>query len=48
MDGMSAGYSQFFGASDQPIKPSRTTIRVNDMGDGSLVEIDAQLVHKPR
>jgi enamine deaminase RidA (YjgF/YER057c/UK114 family) len=46
-EGMTAGYKQFFGTSDQPNKPSRTTIQVAGMGGGGLVEIDAQAVHAP-
>jgi enamine deaminase RidA (YjgF/YER057c/UK114 family) len=43
--GMMAGYSQFFGTSDQPNKPSRTTVQVAGLASaGSLVEIEAQAV----
>jgi enamine deaminase RidA (YjgF/YER057c/UK114 family) len=40
--GMMAGYSQFFGAKDQPNKPARTTVQVVlPAGDrGALIEID--------
>ena len=43
-DGMTAGYKQFFGTAAQPNKPARTTIQVAGMGQGGLVEIDAQAV----
>ena len=46
-EGMTAGYKQFFGAADQPNKPSRTTIQIAGMGQGGLVEIDAQAVKAP-
>lgn len=41
-DGMTAGYSQFFGTKDQPNKPARTTVQVVlPAGErGALVEID--------
>ncbi len=40
--GMTAGYSQFFGTSDQPYKPARTTLQVvlPAGARGALVEID--------
>jgi enamine deaminase RidA (YjgF/YER057c/UK114 family) len=40
--GMMAGYSQFFGTSDQPYKPARTTLQVVLPAGaiGALVEID--------
>ena len=40
--GMMAGYSQFFGTSDQPYKPARTTVQVVLPAGtrGALVEID--------
>jgi len=40
--GMMAGYSQFFGARDQPNKPARTTVQVVLPAGvrGALVEID--------
>ena len=40
--GMMAGYSQFFGTSDQPNKPARTTVQVVLPAGvrGALVEID--------
>jgi enamine deaminase RidA (YjgF/YER057c/UK114 family) len=40
--GMMAGYTQFFGTSDQPNKPSRTTLQVvlPAASRGALVEID--------
>ena len=40
--GMMAGYTQFFGTSDQPHKPSRTTLQVvlPAASRGALVEID--------
>ena len=41
-DGMMAGYSQFFGTTDQPNKPARTTLQVvlPAGARGALVEID--------
>lgn len=41
-EGMTAGYSQFFGTKDQPNKPARTTVQVVlPAGErGALVEID--------
>ncbi len=40
--GMMAGYTQFFGTTDQPNKPSRTTLQVvlPAASRGALVEID--------
>jgi enamine deaminase RidA (YjgF/YER057c/UK114 family) len=45
-DGMTAGYSRFFGTKEQPNKPARTTLQVVlPAGDrGALVEIDAIVV----
>jgi len=41
--GMMAGYSQFFGTSDQPNAPARTTVQVAGLAaPGALVEIEAQ------
>lgn len=41
--GMMAGYSQFFGTSDQPNTPARTTVQVAGLAaPGALVEIEAQ------
>ena len=43
--GMMAGYSQFFGTTDQPNKPARTTVQVAALAaPGALVEIEAQAV----
>ena len=41
-DGMMAGYTQFFGAKDQPNKPARTTVQVvlPASVSGALIEID--------
>ncbi len=40
--GMMAGYTQFFGTTDQPNKPSRTTLQVAlpAASRGALIEID--------
>ncbi|HEY2049557.1 MAG TPA: Rid family hydrolase [Caulobacteraceae bacterium] len=41
--GMMAGYTQFFGTSDQPNKPARTTVQIAGLASpGSLVEIEAE------
>jgi enamine deaminase RidA (YjgF/YER057c/UK114 family) len=43
--GMMAGYTQFFGTSDQPNKPARTTVQIAGLASpGSLVEIEAEAV----
>lgn len=43
--GMMAGYTQFFGTSAQPNKPSRTTVQVAGLaGPGALVEIEVQAI----
>jgi enamine deaminase RidA (YjgF/YER057c/UK114 family) len=43
--GMMAGYNQFFGTTDQPNKPARTTVQIAGLASpGSLVEIEAQAV----
>ena len=43
--GMMAGYTQFFGTTDQPNKPSRTTVQIAGLASpGSLVEIEAEAV----
>jgi enamine deaminase RidA (YjgF/YER057c/UK114 family) len=43
--GMMAGYTQFFGTTDQPNKPARTTVQISGLASpGSLVEIEAQAV----
>ena len=43
--GMMAAYSQFFGTTDQPNKPARTTVQVAGLASpGALVEIEAQAV----
>ena len=43
--GMMAGFKQFFGTTEQPAKPSRTTVQVAALASpGSLVEIEAQAV----
>jgi enamine deaminase RidA (YjgF/YER057c/UK114 family) len=41
-EGMSAGYSEFFGTKEQPNKPARTTVQVVlPAGDrGAMVEVD--------
>jgi enamine deaminase RidA (YjgF/YER057c/UK114 family) len=46
--GMMGGYTQFFGAADQPAKPARTTVQVSGLAaPGALVEIEVQAV-RPR
>jgi len=43
--GMMGGYTQFFGTTDQPNKPARTTVQVAGLAaPGSMVEIEAQAV----
>jgi enamine deaminase RidA (YjgF/YER057c/UK114 family) len=46
--GMMAGYTQFFGTTDQPNKPARTTVQVvlPAGGRGGLVEIDLVAVRR--
>jgi len=45
--GMNAGYSQFFGSSQQPNKPARSTVQVAALvAPGALVEIEAIAVRK--
>jgi len=42
--GMMAGYSQFFGTTDQPNKPARTTVQVAGLAAPvAMVEIEAQV-----
>jgi enamine deaminase RidA (YjgF/YER057c/UK114 family) len=39
--GMNAAFKKFFGTADQPNRPARTTVAINDNGPGNFVEIDA-------
>ena len=44
-EGMTTAYKKFFGTTEQPNKPSRTTIQVAGMGNGGLVEIEIGRAH---
>ncbi len=45
--GMNNAFKTFFGTADQPNKPARTTIAINDNAPGNFVEIDAIAAKKP-
>ncbi|MGZ3273178.1 MAG: Rid family hydrolase [Caulobacteraceae bacterium] len=45
--GMHKAFATFFGTADQPNKPARTTIAINDNAPGNFVEIDAVAAKKP-
>lgn len=45
--GMNKAFATFFGTPDQPNKPARTTIAINDNAPGNFVEIDAIAAKKP-
>ena len=45
--GMNAAFKKFFGTADQPNRPARTTVAINDNGPGAFVEIDAIAAKKP-
>ena len=45
--GMNAAFKKFFGSPDQPNRPARTTIAINDNNPGNFVEIDAIAAKKP-
>lgn len=45
--GMNNAFKTFFGTADQPNKPARTTVAINDNAPGNFVEIDAIAAKKP-